>query len=58
MTSNTKLIFSVPFERDPNFVGRKDVLQEIDKRFETKRRVALVGLEELGEFDIHEPVPY
>jgi hypothetical protein len=41
-------IFSVPFERDKQFVGRQEILQQIDQALSTKHRVALHGLGGLG----------
>ncbi len=43
-----KAVFSVPFERDLRFVGREDVLQKIDAKFKTSRRVALCGIGGIG----------
>jgi len=40
--------FTVPFDRDPNFVGRKDVIREISIRFETQSRVALCCIGGIG----------
>lgn len=38
----------IPFDRDPKFVGREDVIKEIDRRFERQRHVALCGLGGVG----------
>lgn len=40
--------FTVPFNRDPKFVGRTDIIQEITTRFETQSRVALCGIGGIG----------
>jgi hypothetical protein len=42
---------TVPFERDPDFVGRQHILMELDSRFspqESHNRVVLVGLGGVG----------
>jgi hypothetical protein len=36
--------FTVPFVRDPKFVGREDIMQEITNRLEIQRRVSLCGI--------------
>ena len=40
--------FTVPFVRDPKFVGRKHIMHKITHRFETQRRVALCGIGGIG----------
>jgi hypothetical protein len=40
--------FTVPFERDSKFVGRKDVITEIDRRFEVQTCIALAGVGGVG----------
>ncbi len=40
--------FLVPFDRDANFVGREDVITQIDGAFEKSRRVALSGIGGVG----------
>ena len=40
--------FMVPFDRDANFVGRQEILHEIDIRFVDQRRVALAGMGGVG----------
>jgi len=40
--------FTVPFVRDPKFVGREDIIQEIANRLEIQRRVALCGIGGIG----------
>jgi hypothetical protein len=43
---------TVPFRKDPMFVGREDILQEIKKRYQAigqrHERAALVGLAGVG----------
>jgi hypothetical protein len=43
-------LFTVEFGRDPSFIGREDIIKEIDERFQA-RQVAwlLLGLEAQGE---------
>lgn len=46
-------LFTVPFQRDDNFVGRKAVLAEIYRRHQkavsrTHTRIALVGMGGVG----------
>ena len=41
----------IPYQRDPKFVGRKDILRDIEQRFSvqnTHHRLALVGLGGVG----------
>lgn len=38
-----KAPFLVPFDRDDEFVGREDIISDIDNKFKTKRRVGLAG---------------
>ena len=40
--------FAVPFERDSKFIGREDIITEIDRKFEVQRRVALAGIGGVG----------
>lgn len=40
--------FLIPFERDLQFIGRDDIITEVDRRLETKRRVALAGIGGVG----------
>lgn len=44
----SKPCFIMPFDRDQSFVGREDVLQEIEIRFQNQRRVALAGIGGVG----------
>jgi hypothetical protein len=40
--------FTVPFVRDPEFVGREGIIQEITNRLETQHRIALCGIGGIG----------
>lgn len=40
--------FTVPFERDPKFIGREAVIAEIGRQFGVQRRVALAGIGGVG----------
>jgi hypothetical protein len=44
----TKPCFIMPFDRDQDFIGRKDIIQEIVARFHSQRRVALAGIGGVG----------
>ena len=48
LSASRTFCFAVPFERDSKFIGREDVITEIDKRFEVQRRVALAGIGGVG----------
>lgn len=37
-----------PFDRDPQFLGREDIIADIDQKLESKRRVALSGIGGVG----------
>jgi hypothetical protein len=39
---------TVPFDQDPKFIGREDIIKEIDQRFEANRRVAISGIGGVG----------
>ena len=44
-------IFSLPFSRDKDFVGREDILESIDQGFlqeKTLQRMALAGIGGIG----------
>ena len=47
-TKPIQLLFSVPYERDPKFVGRRAVIDEISQKFKVQRRVAIAGLGGVG----------
>lgn len=36
-------LFLVPFEQDEQFIGRDDIIGQIESRFQSGRRVALAG---------------
>lgn len=40
--------FMVPFERDPKFVGRIDIITDLDHKLSSQRRVALAGIGGVG----------
>ena len=40
--------FLVPFPRDPLFLGREDIINSVDAKFKTERRVALTGVGGVG----------
>jgi hypothetical protein len=42
------ICFTVPFERDSKFIGREDIITEIDRKFEVQRRVALASIGGVG----------
>jgi hypothetical protein len=42
------VLFTVPFDRDAKFIGREDIIKEIDRKFEVQRRVALAGIGGVG----------
>jgi nucleoside phosphorylase len=48
LSASQTVCFAVPFERDSKFIGREDVIAEIDRRFEVQRRVALAGIGGVG----------
>ncbi|KAL8784774.1 MAG: hypothetical protein Q9195_008910, partial [Heterodermia aff. obscurata] len=41
-----------PFDKDPNFTGRSDIVEDLAKAFRTYRRVALVGWAGIGKSQI------
>ena len=41
-------LYTVPFAQDPNFTGRQDELDQIEKHFQTQQRVVLAGLGGVG----------
>jgi hypothetical protein len=40
--------FTVPFARDPKFIGRVDVIKEVTSQLEMRRRIALCGIGGIG----------
>jgi len=45
---NMRSFFSVPFARNPDFVGREDHIQEIEKRFSGPGKNHFVAVHGLG----------
>ena len=45
---STQFVFMVPFQRDPKFLGRKKVMEELVEKFQDQRQVALAGLGGVG----------
>ena len=43
-----KTVFSVPFERDPYYVERPEVMQQMDQILQTQNRVVLAGIGGVG----------
>ena len=43
-----KSIFSVPFERDADYVDRPDIMREIERILECSSRAVLAGLGGVG----------
>jgi hypothetical protein len=41
-------VFMVPFQRDPKFLERQSIMENIKSKFKTSRRVALAGLGGVG----------
>jgi hypothetical protein len=48
MRTGQKSCFMIPFDRDRNFIGREDVIEKIEQRFESQSRVALAGIGGVG----------
>ena len=46
--TSTYFVFMVPFQRDPKFLGRKNVMKELVEKFQDQRQVALAGLGGVG----------
>jgi hypothetical protein len=48
-SSPQRPLFTVKFDRDPSFIGREDIIREIDERFQARqRRVAIAGIGGVG----------
>jgi hypothetical protein len=43
----------VPFVRDDKFVGREDILRQIEERLQVGRRVSLAGIGGVGYESFH-----
>lgn len=48
MTKHPRNNFLVPFDRDSHFVGREEVIDEVDNRIKTTPRVSLAGIGGVG----------
>ena len=48
VTALVKPIFSVPFERDVNFIDRKDIFAQIQEPLDTQHRASICGLGGVG----------
>jgi hypothetical protein len=46
--SKARTCFLVPFDQDPKFVCRGDIIAEIDYKLKTGRRTALAGIGGVG----------
>ena len=42
------MLFLVPFSQDKQFVGREDMISDIEEKLETERCVALTGIGGVG----------
>lgn len=40
--------FLVPFDRDPYFVGREEIIAQVDNRLHIRSRVSLAGIGGVG----------
>ena len=47
-----KPVFSVPFERDKQFVGREDILSQVEEQLQNKHRLSLHGLGGIGSWTL------
>ena len=55
----TALVLStIPLRRNPDFVGREDILNRIDEAFHSQNHLALVGLGGTGQVKHSDPVLY
>ena len=41
-------VSTLRFERDKRFIGREDIIAEIDKRLQLENRVAIAGIDGVG----------
>ena len=48
MTALVKPLFSVPFQKDYNFIDRKDMFSQIEEQLQRQHRVSLCGLGGVG----------
>ncbi len=44
MIASVEPLFSVPFERDPEFIDQKDVFSQIEEQLQTHFSVSLCGM--------------
>ncbi|KAI9774253.1 MAG: hypothetical protein M1840_004147, partial [Geoglossum simile] len=51
-STSIKPIFSMPFERDRQFVGREDILSQVEEQLQIGHRVSLHGLGGIGKSQI------
>jgi hypothetical protein len=51
-------VFMVPFARDDKFVGREDILGQIEERLQVGHRVSLAGIGGVGYESFHPELPY
>ena len=49
-STSIRPIFLVPFERDRQFVGREDILFQVEEQLQNQRRVSLHGLGGIGYY--------
>ena len=49
-STSIRPIFLVPFERDKQFVGREDILSQVEEQLQNQRRVSLHGLGGIGYY--------
>jgi hypothetical protein len=49
-----KSVFMVRYEKDDDFVGRDQIMKEIEDRFKTKTQVALAGIGGVGYVSLHQ----
>ncbi|KAI9869294.1 MAG: hypothetical protein M1813_000083 [Trichoglossum hirsutum] len=52
ITSEAKACFFMPFDRDTQFIGREDIIANIDRKLKIGRRVALAGIGGVGKSQI------
>lgn len=50
--NQSESLFIVPFSRDPLFLGRADIINLVDTKFKSERRVALTGIGGVGKSQI------
>ncbi|KZF19132.1 hypothetical protein L228DRAFT_271392 [Xylona heveae TC161] len=48
----SKVKMHVPFKRDPDFIGRTEILAEVDRRIKERGQVALAGIGGVGKSQI------